>query len=100
MEANAKRLKRKYARVAMLRNDVVFVSPIDVYRLPNNQRDVTNNHIVVPGWALFPVNDRMVAGPYDAVKIWATGRFGRIEASVRHNNKKSIGIHSEEFMSR
>mmetsp|Transcript_5038 Transcript_5038/g.12892 ORF Transcript_5038/g.12892 Transcript_5038/m.12892 type:complete len:428 (+) Transcript_5038:164-1447(+) len=101
MEENAKRLKRNYTRVAMLRNDVMYVTPIDVYQLPNNERDIDNNHIVIPGWAKYPVNDRMVAGPYDAVKIWATERFGRIDESIRTNpgtGEKRRGMHSEKFL--
>ena len=103
MEENAKHLKRNYSRVAMLRNDVMYVTPLDVYQLPNNERDIDNNHIVVPGWARFPVNDRMVAGPYDAVKVWATERFGRIDESVRTNRlprERRAGMHSESFLNR
>jgi len=84
MEESAKVLKKNYTRVAMLRNDVMYVTPIDIYKLSNNQRDVENTHVVIPDWANYPINDRMIAGPYDAVKIWATERFQRIESHVRN----------------
>jgi len=98
MEANAKRLKREYARVAMLRNDVVYVTPLDVYQLSTNERDFDNNHFVIPNWANYPINDRMVVGPYDAVKVWATERFQRIETHVRKYPIPGWGMHSEKFL--
>lgn len=97
MEDNAKYLKKNYSRVAMLRNDVMYVTPFDVYQLSNNERDVENDHFVIPDWANYPINDRMVAGPYDAVKIWATERFRRIENHVR-NYLPGWGMHSERYL--
>jgi hypothetical protein len=98
MEKNAKLLKRKYSRVAMLRNDVMYVTPFDVYQLSDNERDVDNNHFVIPDWANYPINDRMVAGPCDAVKIWATERFERIESHVQNYPEPGWGMHSEKFL--
>mmetsp|Transcript_25395 Transcript_25395/g.54160 ORF Transcript_25395/g.54160 Transcript_25395/m.54160 type:complete len:520 (+) Transcript_25395:48-1607(+) len=98
MEENAKALKKSYSRVAMLRNDVMYVTPFDMYSLSNNERDIGNNHVVVPDWANYPVNDRMIAGPYDAVKVWATERFQRIESHVRDYPIPGWGMHSEKFM--
>jgi len=90
--------QKKYSRVAMLRNDVMYVTPFDIYKLPNNERDVNNNHFVIPDWANYPVNDRMVAGPYNAVKVWATQRFARIDQHVRTYPSKGWGMHSERYM--
>jgi hypothetical protein len=98
MEENARILKRKYSRVAMLRNDVMYVTPLDVYQLSTRERDVENNHFVIPDWANYPINDRMVAGPYDAVKIWATERFRRVNRHVRTYPIPGWGVHSEKFL--
>lgn len=98
MEENARILKRNYSRVAMLRNDVMYVTPLDVYQLSTRERDVDNNHFVIPDWANYPINDRMVAGPYDAVKIWATERFQRVERHVRTYPIPGWGVHSERFL--
>ena len=98
MEENARILKRKYSRVAMLRNDVMYVTPLDVYQLSTRERDVENNHFVIPDWANYPINDRMVAGPYDAVKIWATERFRRVDRHVRTYPIPGWGVHSEKFL--
>ena len=45
--------------------------------------DKNNEAAVIPGFAMFPVNDRMIYGPYAAVKIWATERFRRIDDHVQ-----------------
>jgi len=102
----------KYKRVAMLRLDVIYTQPIDVYKIPTeevpddyNQEYLddlrmyrrtkkkidyfynygTNDqpqHCVVPGFKSFPVNDRYFAGPYEAVEIWARDRFARARKHV------------------
>lgn len=79
-----------YERVVMLRSDVVFLTPIDFYKVPataaaaaekndNNaspaEDDLENQIAVIPGFAKWPVNDRAFWGPYEAVKIWAFDRF-------------------------
>ena len=53
---------------------------------------------MIPNFAKWPVNDRMIYGPYEAVEIWATQRFKLIEDRVE--NKEDIGLkmHSERFM--
>jgi hypothetical protein len=98
MEKNVRILKRNYSRVAMLRNDVMYVTPFDVYQLSTHERDVHNNHFVIPDWANYPINDRMVAGPYETVKIWATERFQRVESHVRTYPIPGWGMHSERFL--
>ena len=93
---------KHYSRVAMLRSDVVYVTPIDIYELGDYKKkwDYQNTEAVVPLFARFPVNDRMIYGPYDAVKIWATGRFARLNLHIAHVQKHAPGdgLHSERFL--
>jgi hypothetical protein len=98
MEHGAMMLQRNYTRVAMLRNDVVYVTPFDIYQVSNTTRDDANQLVVVPNWARFPINDRMVYGPHTAVKIWATERFERLETHVRTYSEPGYGLHSERFL--
>lgn len=98
MEEGARQLNRNYTRVAMMRNDVVYVTPFDIYQVSNTTRDDANQQVVVPNWARFPINDRMVYGPYDAIKIWATERFDRLETHVRTYEEPGYGLHSERFL--
>jgi hypothetical protein len=101
-----------YERVAMLRADVIFVTPLDVFQLaPKEDKsdstsifrpqqstpifDKFNNESTIPAFAKFPVNDRMFVGPFDATEIWATGRFDRIHEFVRKRP-----LHSEQFLRR
>ena len=48
--------------------------------------------MVIVVFAQHPVNDRMIYGPFQGVKIWATKRFSQ--------EKKYVGLvmHSESFM--
>ena len=97
-----------YDRVMMLRLDVVYVTPIDVWRSRHDYSIETirtdgqghlrhkdnglddpyfidsdeNLSALIPGFAMFPVNDRMISGPYNAAKVWASERFERAEAHV------------------
>eukprot|EP00535_Pseudo-nitzschia_heimii_P010160 CAMPEP_0197183838 /NCGR_PEP_ID=MMETSP1423-20130617/8503_1 /TAXON_ID=476441 /ORGANISM="Pseudo-nitzschia heimii, Strain UNC1101" /LENGTH=605 /DNA_ID=CAMNT_0042634473 /DNA_START=82 /DNA_END=1899 /DNA_ORIENTATION=+ len=97
MEETAERLNKSYERVAMLRSDVMYATPIDIYETPENgHRDNDNTRIVVPGWGKYPVNDRMVVGPHDAVQIWSKGRFRLIEKHVERN--PGLGMHGESFL--
>jgi hypothetical protein len=97
MERCQHTLRRKYTRVAMLRNDVVYVTPFQIHQISKTQRDNDNKVVTVPNWAKFPINDRMVYGPYDAVKIWATERFDRLETHVL-TYEPGYGLHSERFL--
>lgn len=136
------RTKQKtYRRIAMIRNDVLFLTPIDIYDIPavelpgidytkqltnqdsnknprqrslsettngkksvssRNQRyyDYTDNRIsVVPNFAKWPINDRMIAGPYDAVKVWASQRFTKIdEYALSGEAQPGMVMHSETFL--
>jgi len=101
--------ERQYNRVAMLRLDVIYTTPIDVYKVPTNDTippdynadylqtleiasrkhtpveyfdDVDESHCVLPFFKSFPVNDRYFAGPYEAAKIWAKDRFSKARKHV------------------
>ena len=97
MEKYQDQSQRKYTRVAMFRSDVVYVKPINIFETSNKEKDEENKVAVIPDFASFPVNDRMIYGPYDAVKQWATGRFSRLEEYIS-NAKPGHGMHSERFM--
>ena len=98
MQRTGKVLQRNYSRVAMLRNDVVYVTPFDIYKTDcRSSYDRENKYAVVANWARFPVNDRMLYGPYPAVKVWATERFTRLEEHVL-TYEPGYGMHSERFL--
>jgi hypothetical protein len=96
MEGESKRQHVSYDRVAMLRSDVFYATPIDIYK--TNSTHTSDKDAVLPGFAMYPVNDRMIYGPYNAVKIWATERFQRIDDHVQHKVQPGIGMHSERFL--
>jgi hypothetical protein len=146
-----------YSRVAMLRSDVFYLTPVDIYSLDDRSppdvtpsllqqeiqqqkklaqdqhrskdkgkmdttsvveliprpmdslsknsmasgvwQDVNNEYGVLPGFGRHPVSDRMIYGPYAAVKLWSTQRFSRLE------NNTAIAppgwaLHSEKFINR
>jgi hypothetical protein len=83
-----------YDRVMMLRSDVFFVTPLDIFR-----GDI--HKVLIPGFASFPVNDRMVAGPMEAVRLWASSRFALMEKHATQTiplKDPGFGIHSERFL--
>ena len=100
----------KYSRVGMFRSDCMYLTPIDIAMVSgsgksgnnangnNNIVDSNNQNMVIPAFAQYPVNDRMIYGPFQGVKIWATKRFKLIE--TRAKNKTYVGrvMHSEAFM--
>jgi hypothetical protein len=63
MEQNAIDEHVEYTQVAVLRQDVLYMTPIDVYEY------AASHQVVVPGFAKWPVSDRLVIGPASAVKI-------------------------------
>mmetsp|Transcript_3629 Transcript_3629/g.10219 ORF Transcript_3629/g.10219 Transcript_3629/m.10219 type:complete len:230 (-) Transcript_3629:855-1544(-) len=89
---NKKKKKTTYDVVAMVRNDVVFVTPIDLFQQSSPQK------ATIPGFAKYPVNDRMICGPHDAVEIWATQRFAKIEQHASLEQYKGMALHSETFL--
>ncbi len=101
----------QYRRVAMMRNDVVYLTPIDIYGIPtvvngkaaqgNVRTDdfSTNAASVIPNFAKYPVNDRLIYGPHSAVKIWASQRFSKIEEYSRDPlATPGMIMHSETFL--
>ena len=91
---------RPFARVAILRWDMVYMTPVDIYQIDTVRRDTDNTHVVLPGFAKYPVNDRGVIGPSDALRVWATERFQHVDAYVQEYRFKrpGSGIHSERYM--
>lgn len=98
MEHHANLHNFTYTRVAMLRNDVMYMTPIDVMQLDNETLDTENKHFVLAPFANYPVNDRMIYGPYEAVKVWSTKRFDLVEERVQNSENAGYGMHSELFM--
>ena len=92
--------RKHYSRVAMLRIDVVYLTPIDVYQLPNKTLDYENSVAVIPNFARHPVNDRMMYGPYEALQVWASQRTRRLAQHGQYIDKYAPGdgIHSERFL--
>lgn len=91
-----------YERVAMLRLDLVYMTPINIYNKVNGDRDEQNNVAVIPGFARYPINDRFIYGPMEAVKVWAAERFDRMEdhANRTFYEDEGYGLHSERFVLR
>jgi hypothetical protein len=88
--------QKNYSRVAMLRSDVVYVTPINIYETSKHLHDHSNEVAVIPKFATYPVNDRMMYGPYEAVKVWATERFSRLEQHAQ--DRPGYGMHSEKYL--
>ena len=109
-----------YARVAMLRSDVVYLTPIRIWEIKREEGkntsqsssdrsistttmmtdDDENQVAVIPAFARFPVSDRIIYGPYHAVEQWAIHRFDRLEDHVHwmlHHNP-GWAMHSERFV--
>lgn len=99
MERHAQKHGITYSRVGMFRNDVMYLTPTDIYKLDQGAIDSTNQHAVVPTFAQYPVSDRMIYGPYEGVKIWSTKRFDLIEKRVQLAKDPGYEMHSERFMS-
>ena len=100
MERNSIHLHKNYTRVAMMRLDVVYVTPFNIYKIgvKDETMDINNHFAAVPNWARYPINDRMFYGPNKAVKIWATERFQRLEDHVLTYEEPGYGMHSERFL--
>lgn len=101
MEAHAKRNNIQYSRVAMLRSDVVYMTPIDIWETEKTGvRDTQNKVAIIPGFGRHPVSDRIIYGPHDAVAVWSTTRFRSLDDHVNWilKNKPGWGMHSEKFV--
>jgi hypothetical protein len=144
ISVGVQRYGKQYSRVAMMRNDVVYITPIDIYKIPTAQRITTinknsrmdetirnrafggravkstattassaaglvtsttstnipvtssttydhdNRYVVIPNWAKYPINDRYISGPFDAVKVWAKQRFELIDEYALGTGKRNI----------
>jgi hypothetical protein len=98
MEQESHKLHVNYVRVAMMRSDVFYATPIDIMRVNKTHLSRTNvKEVVLPGFAMYPVNDRMIYGYCEGVRIWATQRFSRIDAHVA-TVQRGFGMHSERFL--
>jgi hypothetical protein len=102
MEEESQKLHVRYDRVAMMRSDVFYATPIDIMRVdktthffPTKQHE---KEVVLPGFAMYPVNDRMIYGCYEGVQMWATLRFQKIDAHVLKVEQRGFGMHSERFL--
>lgn len=102
MEASEQKHNIQYTRVAMLRNDVAFLTPIDVWLNGNQTKDHDNSVGVMPAFQTAPVNDRLFIGPRRAAEIWATKHFDLLEDYLDeiYIEMPGIGIHSERYLSR
>lgn len=95
---------RQYDQVGMFRSDVLYVTPIDIYKNPSSNDDVVQEtqkpYVVIPNFGNHPVSDRIIYGPYAAVKIWASERFSQLEQHVQwiYDNDPGWGMHSERFI--
>jgi hypothetical protein len=98
MEATSKKYNKTYDRVGMFRSDVMYMTPIDISRLDLGVTDTYNQYAVVPSFSQYPVNDRMIYGPTQAVRVWATQRFQLIEDRVKQASDPGYEMHSEKFM--
>jgi hypothetical protein len=100
MKENEFAHKIRYHRVAMLRSDLVYMTPIDIFTKANGKRDEENDVVVIPSFAKYPVNDRLVYGPAEAVKVWASQRFDRMDEHVNRTfyRENGWGLHSERFV--
>jgi len=81
-----------YQRLALLRSDVLYVTPLHV------MDDM--DRVVVPGFARYPVSDRMAIGPPAGIQVWAAERFARMDQHVQNvlADDPGWGLHSERFV--
>ncbi|KAL3909913.1 MAG: hypothetical protein SGILL_007900, partial [Bacillariaceae sp.] len=100
MDFTAKQSGITYSRVGMFRSDAFYMTPIDIATTDTQQGviDTRNRFFVTAPFALYPVNDRMVYGPYEAVKVWATKRFDLLEERAKLQTEPGYTMHSERFM--
>lgn len=98
MDVTARQMGVQYTRVGMFRSDVVYMTPIDISLLDRGVTDSRNNHVVAPGFAQYPVNDRMIYGNYNGVKIWATQRWSLVEERAQKREEPGYVMHSERFL--
>ena len=109
MNKSGNQSNKNYEYVAMMRNDVIFATPISI--LDQSSHPILGRPLwgaaVIPGFGKYPeywqgrVSDRMIYGPYDAVAPWATNRLSRIFEKIQkmkaQNMKTAVAgpLHSQ-----
>lgn len=80
------------------------MTPIDLYKVHLGKKShkikAFNSGTIFPAFGRFPVNDRSIIGPREAVKVWATHRFPLLEEHVHKfaDERPGWGMHSEKFV--
>ena len=88
-----------YTRVAMLRSDVVFLTPFDIWDMGvPDSIDTNNTRVVIPSFARYPVNDRAIYGSAIGVRIWSTSRFDGLARHVEYFRGSGYVMHHERFV--
>jgi len=102
MERTAASTGTQYDIVAMLRSDVVYVTPIDIHDATPEAQDSSSSKVpvTIPNFGNHPVSDRIIYGPREAVQVWATERFSRLDQHVEYvqEHDPGWGMHSERFL--
>lgn len=99
MEEYGRRNRVNYTRVAMLRSDVIFLTPLDIWDagVPSSV-DLNNTRVVIPSFARYPVNDRAIYGNARGVRKWATARFTQLAQHVEYFRGSGYVMHHERFL--
>ena len=85
--------------MGIFRSDAVFLTPIDhIASFDRDEMDVHNQHAVLAPFGKHPVNDRMIYGRLEGVKVWATKRFELIENLVQLRQDPGFEMHLERFL--
>lgn len=95
----------QYERVAMISSDVVYVTPMDIFRDGYGNLDNENEYAVIPTFSSespAAATDYMVYGPAETVKLWATNRFELLKISGDLHSPSSSSslnhlLHPESF---
>ena len=94
--------KNQYTRVAMIRSDVMYMTPIHVHPTNKDPSMKNSSTTVIPGFGRFPVSDRLIVGPIQAVEPWAIHRFDHLEKHVQFMEQQpklsGFVMHSERFV--
>eukprot|EP00934_Nitzschia_sp_Nitz4_P002624 Nitzschia sp. Nitz4//scaffold677_size1784//368//1405//NITZ4_009314-RA/size1784-processed-gene-0.0-mRNA-1//-1//CDS//3329556432//2614//frame0 len=89
-----------YSKVGLFRLDTMFLTPTHLDQLDQAIVDDSQPNVVVAGFARHPVNDRMIYGSAEGVKVWATQRFRLLEQRANANVDPGYCMHSERFMNK